>query len=107
MSIVISPLSPERLGVTGDIQMVLRVPFDADEDRFHLAFSDGTLIAGEHDPEDGRFQFLVEIDGAGIIRIDGEEVTLEWRPDWVTIALYRPDATARHEAGPLPLFEFA
>ena len=107
MSIVISPLSPERLGVTGDIQAVLQIPFDADEDRFHVAFSNGTLIAGEYDPEDGRFQFLVEIYGAGIVRIAGEELTLEWRPDWVTIALYRHDATAMHEAGPLPLFELA
>ena len=107
MSIVISPLSPERLGVTGDIQVELPVPFDAGEDRFHLAFSDGTLIANKYDLEGGRFHFLVEIDGAGFVRIADEQVTLDWRPDWVTIALYRPDAAVRREAGPLPLFEFA
>ena len=28
MSITITPLSPERLGITGGVEMELRVPFD-------------------------------------------------------------------------------
>ena len=71
MSITITPLSPERLGITGGVEMELRVPFDGDEDRFHLAISDGTLIAGEYDPEGDHFHYQVEIEGAGITRIAG------------------------------------
>lgn len=107
MSITITPLSPERLAVTGDMESELRIPFDADEDRFHLGVSDGTLIAGEYDPGEGRFHYQVEIEGAGVTRIDGEVVTLDWRPEWVTIAVYRPDATPVRTAEPLPLFELA
>lgn len=91
MSITITPLSPERLGVAGDITMKLRVPFDPDEDRFHLAFSDGTLIAGEYDPEQERFRYLVEIEGAGIARVAGEVLMLDWQAEWVTIAIYRTE----------------
>lgn len=105
MSIIITPLSPERLAVTGDVQLELRIPFDADEDRFHLAISDGTLIAGEYDAEEDRFRYQVEIEGAGITRVDGERVTLDWRPEWVTIAVYRPDTTPARALAPLPLFE--
>ncbi len=105
MSITIVPLSPERLRVTGDVESELRVPFDGDEDRFHIAVSDGTLIAGEHDPEDDRFHYQVEIEGAGITRIDGETVTIDWRPEWVTIALFRADAAPPRSIEPLPLFE--
>lgn len=43
---VITPLSPERLRVVGDIQTELPVQFD-NEDRFHSAFSDGTLVTSE------------------------------------------------------------
>lgn len=107
MSITITPLSPERLGVAGYMQMELRIPFDADEDRFHLAISDGTLIVGEYNPEHDRFHYQVEIEGAGLVRIAGETVTLDWRPEWVTIAVYRPDATPVREVEPLPLFEVA
>lgn len=105
MSITITPLSPERLAVTGDMELELRIPFDADEDRFHLAISDGTLIAGEYDAEEDRFHYQVEIEGAGITRIDGETVTLDWRPEWATIAVYRPDAIPARAVEPLPLFE--
>lgn len=107
MSITITPLSPERLGVTGDMEMELRVLFDANEDCFHLAVSDGTLIAGEYDPDDDRFHYQVEIEGAGITRIAGDAVTLDWRPEWMTIAVYRPDAAPVREVEPLPLFEIA
>ena len=105
MSITITPLSPERLGITGDVEMELRVPFDGDEDRFHLAISDGTLIAGEYDPEGDHFHYQVEIEGAGITRIAGDTVTVDWRPEWVTIGVYQP-VTARG-VEPLPLFESA
>lgn len=105
MSITIAPVSPERLRVTGDVETEFRVPFDGDEHRFHIAVSDGTLIAGEYDPEDGRFHYQIEIEGAGITRIVGETVTIEWQPDWVTIALYRADAVPPRLVEPLPLFE--
>ena len=90
MSITTAPLSPERLSITGDVEMELRIPFDSDEDRFHLAISDGTLIAGEYDADDDRFHYQVEIEGAGITRIAGDTVTVEWRPEWVTIGVYQP-----------------
>lgn len=107
MSITIVPLAPDRLRVAGDLDAELRVPFDGDEDRFHVAVSDGTLIAGEYDPELGRFHYQVESEGAGITRIEGETVTIDWRPDWVTIALYRADAAPLRGIEPLPLFELA
>lgn len=46
------PAFPRRIGVTGDVGMKLCVPFDGNEDHFHLAISDGALIAGEYDTED-------------------------------------------------------
>lgn len=107
MSIIITPLSPERLGVTGNMKTELRIPFDADEDRFHLAVSDGTLLVGHYEPEDDRFHFQVEIEGAGIVRIAGETVTLDWQAEWVTIAVYQPVATAVRDIAPPPLFEIA
>lgn len=105
MSITITPLSPERLGVTGDFEMELRIPFDGDEDRFHLASSDGTLIAGEYDPEGDRFHYQVEIEGAGFTRITDDTITLDWRPEWLTIAVYQPGAVPTPKTMPLPLFE--
>lgn len=105
MSIIITPLCPERLSITGDVEMELRVPYDGDEDRFHLAISDGTLIAGEYDPEGDHFHYQVEIEGAGITRIAGDTVTVDWRPEWVTIGVYQPVPTRGLE--PLPLFESA
>ena len=102
MSITITPVSPERLRVTGDVEMELRVPFDSDEDRFHLAISDGTLITGEYDPEDDRFHYQVEVEGAGITRIAGNAVVVDWRPEWVTIGVYQPVPARAIE--PLPLF---
>lgn len=80
MTITITPLSPERLSITGDVEMELCIPFDGDEDRFHLAISDGTLIAGD-------------------------TVTVDWRPEWVTIGVYQPVPARAIE--PLPLFESA
>ena len=85
--------------------MELRVPFDGDEDRFHLAISDGTLIAGEYDPEGDPFHYQVEIESAGITRIAGDTVTVDWRPEWVTIGVYQPVPARAIE--PLPLFESA
>ena len=105
MSITITPLSAERLAVTGDVETTLRVPFDADEDRFHLAFSDGTLIAGDYDPERGRFHYLVEVEGAGFARVGEGVLTLEWRVEWLTIATYRPGMLPVRVTEPLPLFE--
>jgi len=102
MSITITPVSPERLRVTGYVEMELRVPFDGDEDRFHVAISDGTLIAGEYDPEDDRFHYQVEVEGAGITRIAGNAVIVDWRPEWVTIGVYQPVPVRAIE--PLPLF---
>lgn len=105
MSIIITPLSRERLGVAGDVEMELPIPFDTDEDRFHLAISDGTLIAGEYDAEDDRFHYRVEIEGAGITRIAGDTVMMDWRPEWVTIAVYQPGAVPVRDLAPMPLFE--
>ncbi len=105
MSITISPLSPERLAVAGDVEMELCIPYDGNEDRFHLAVSDGTLIAGEYDPEAHRFHYQVEIEGAGITRIVDDILTLDWRPEWVTIAVYQPNAVPTPKPLPMPLFE--
>lgn len=105
MSITISPLSPERLGIAGDIEMELRVPFDSAEDRFHLAISDGTLIAGEYDPEEDRFHYQVEIEGAAIVRLVGDTLVVDWRPEWVSIGVYQ--AAPARAVAPLPLFEIA
>lgn len=105
MSISIAPLSPERLGITGDLETELRIPFDPDEDHFHLAVSDGTLIAGKYDAEDDRFHYQIEIEGAGITRIAGDIVTVDWRPEWVTIGVYQPVPVRAIE--PLPLFKTA
>lgn len=107
MSITITPLSPERLGVTGDVETELRIPFDADEDRFHLAISDGTLIAGEYDPEGDRFFYKVEVEGAAITSITGDAVTIDWQPDWVTIGVYQSLAVPSPRLNPLPLFDEA
>lgn len=105
MSIIITPISPERLAVSGDIVTELAVPFHPDKDRFHLAFSDGSLIAGEYDPEENRFHYQVEVEGSGIARVCDQELALEWRAEWVTIAVYQP--TPIRAPTPMPLFEHA
>ena len=104
MPVTIKPLSAECLLVTGDITAELPIPFAPDEDRFHLAFSDGTLIAGEYEPEDDAFQYVVETEGAGIVRQDGGALSLDWRVEWVTIGTYNAGARTAAEPGPMPLF---
>lgn len=105
MSISITPLSPERLGITGDLVAELRIPYDPDEDRFHLAMSDGTLVAGEYDPEIDRFHFRMEMDGAGIARIEGETIMVERTPEWVTVGFYQADGLVSRDPPALPLFD--
>lgn len=105
MCIIITPVAAERLAVSGDFETELAIPFESDEDRFHLAFSDGTLIAGEHDPDDDTFHYQVEVEGAGMARIDGAMVSLDCRAEWLTIATYRADAVPVRPVEPLPLFE--
>lgn len=107
MSINITPLSAERLGVTGDLETELRIPYDPDEDRFHLAVSDGTLIAGEYDAERDRFNYRVEVEGAGIVRIADGAIRLDWRPEWVTVSPYQAGAAPIRAVQPMPLFELA
>lgn len=107
MSICIAPLSPVRLGVRGDMEMDLRIPYDPDEDRFLLALSDGTLIVGKYDPEDDCFRYRSEATGAGLVRIEGEVITIEWQLEWVAISLYEADAAPTYDASPMSVFDRA
>lgn len=105
MSITIKGQPGERVGVTGDIVTTLRVPFDEVEERFLLAASDGTLIEGRLDAEEGQYDFRVVVDGAGITRVGRGELTLHWQVEWVTIAPFGDGALVERGVEPLPLFE--
>ena len=105
MSITITGQPGQRVAVAGDITTMLRVPYDEVEERFLLAASDGSLIEGRLEAEEGRFDFRVVVDGAGISRIGRGEVTLDWTVEWVTIAPYDGGALIERAVEPLPLFD--
>ena len=101
MSITITGQPGRRIAVAGDITKTLRVPYDAVEERFLLAASDGSLIEGRLEAEEDRFDFRVVVDGAGFSRIGPGKLTLDWAVEWVAIAPY--DAGALPERAPMPL----
>jgi hypothetical protein len=103
MAVTITPIPNEvRLRVTGDIETVLTVPF-ADDDRFLLGFSDGTLLLGSYDGS-LRCSWKVGREGAGLIRFEGETVVLEWRAEWVTASVFDPNVIEPRMPQALPLF---
>lgn len=103
MCVSIHPIPDSvRLRVSGDVETVLTVPFDADE-RFLVGLSDGTLLMGWYD-DDMRCQWEVARDGAGIVRFDGDLARVEWRVEWVTVATFDPRVVEPDVPPALPLF---
>jgi hypothetical protein len=105
MSITITGQPGRRIAVAGDITKTLRVPYDAVEERFLLAASDGSLIEGRLEAGEDRFDFRVVVDGAGFSRIGPGKLTLEWAVEWVAIAPYDAGALPERAPMPLPLFD--
>lgn len=103
MSVTIEAITGvAKLGVTGDIETVLTVPFD-DDDRFLVGLSDGTLLQGVYDEHLG-CEWKVAGHGAGIVRIEGRAVTLDWRVEWVTVSIFNGDMIEPTTPPSLPLF---
>jgi len=103
MAVTIEPVAGSvRLRVTGDIETTLAVPYD-DDDRFLVGLSDGTLLLGNYD-ETLRCFWEVARHGAGIVRFIGDTVVLEWRAEWVTVAVYDANVVEPAVSQSLPLF---
>ncbi|OBX19293.1 hypothetical protein A9995_09010 [Erythrobacter sp. QSSC1-22B] len=103
MTVEIEPMpGSHRLRVTGDLETVLRVPFE-DDDRFLLGVSDGTLLLGTYDDR-LRCAWEVTRDGAGRVRVDGDRVVVDSPVEWVTASLFDANVAERPAPGALPLF---
>lgn len=103
MAVTIEPLlNSVRLRVTGDVETVLTVPY-ADDDRFVLGLSDGTLLLGTYD-ETLECSWEVAREGAGIVRFDGNRVVIEWCTEWVMASVYDPNVIEPRVPHTLPLF---
>jgi len=117
MSITIMGHPGGSIRVSGDIETVLIAPYIRRGQPFVLGFSDGTLIEGLLDGSSGITLFQTLVEGAGIVMIGEQDVTLDWRVEWVTMAPsagavvadrradFQPDMMsdeADPDAGPLP-----
>lgn len=103
MCVLIRPISDSvRLRVSGDVETVLAVPYDADE-RFLIGLSDGTLLMGAYD-KCLRCRWEVARDGAGIVRFEGDAIRVEWRMEWVTVGTFDPHVVEPYDPPALPLF---
>lgn len=103
MTVKIEPV-PEsvRLRVSGDIETTLAVPYE-DDDRFLIGLSDGTLLQGAYDD---RLECKWEVAryGAGLIRVEGRSIIVDWRVEWVTVSVYDPNVIEPPMPPRLPLF---
>ena len=103
MAVTIEPIpSSVQLRVMGDIETVLTVPY-ADDDRFLLGLSDGTLLLATYD-EALRCSWVVAREGAGLVRFDGERLALEGHAEWVTVSVYDATMIVSRVPEALPLF---
>lgn len=103
MSVRVEPIPDSvRLRISGDVETVVSVPYE-DEDRFMVAFSDGTLLVGSYD-EDLQADFEVAREGAGFIRRDGRAVILDWSMEWATVSAFDANVVEPKMPCPLPLF---
>ena len=91
-----------RLRVSGDVETVLRVPFE-DNDRFMIALSDGTLLVGSYD-ENLCCRFDVAKDGAGFVRFGQGRARVDFDISWAVVTAYDPHVVERPEPAELPLF---
>ncbi len=103
MCVLIRPI-PEsvRVRVSGDVETVLAVPYDADE-RFLVGLSDGTLLQGSYDRH-LHCRGEVVRDGAAIVRFEGDVVRVEWPVEWVTVGAFDPNVVEPSDPPALPLF---
>lgn len=92
-----------RLRVSGDVETVLRVPFDYDE-RFMIGTSEGTLLVGTID-RSMRCQFDIARDGAGFVRFEQGAAFIDWRGiEWAAVSAYDPNVVEPSDPEPMPLF---
>lgn len=103
MTVKIEPV-PEsvRLCVSGDIETTLAVPYE-DDDRFLIGLSDGTLLQGAYDDQ-LECKWEVARDGAGLVRLEGRSIVVDWRMEWVTVSAYDPNMIGPPLPPRLPLF---
>jgi len=103
MAVRIEPI-PEtvRVRISGDIETVLSVPY-ADDDRFLVGLSDGTLLVGSYD-DNLRCKFDVARDGAGIIQFDNGAAVINWKVEWATVSAYNATMVELPDPTPMPLF---
>lgn len=92
-----------RLRVSGDVETVLRVPYDYDE-RFMIGTSEGTLLVGSID-RSMRCQFDVARDGAGFVRFEQGAAYIDWRGiEWAAVSAYDANVVEPTDPPPMPLF---
>lgn len=92
-----------RLRVSGDVETVLRVPYDYDE-RFMIGTSEGTLLVGTID-RSMRCQFDIARDGAGIVRFEQGAAFIDWRGiEWAAVSPYDANVVEPSDPEPMPLF---
>ena len=86
MSVEVEGLAEGRIRVAGDIERLMIAPYVQRGQPFVLGFSDGTLIEGLFDRLSETYLFQTLVEGAGIVTIEEDRVTLDWAMDWATIA---------------------
>jgi hypothetical protein len=102
MSVRVEPVPDSvRLKISGDVETVLSVPYE-DDDRFMVAFSDGTLLVGSYDDE-LRVGFEVAREGAAMIRRDGSAVVVDWDVEWATVSAFDANVVEPRAPRPMPL----
>ena len=89
-----------RLAISGDVAASLPLPAS---DIFYVSTSGGTLLEASWNCD--RWRFDVATDGAALVRIDGETVTVDCPVDWVTVSEDERVVERRRDPDPMPLLE--
>ena len=112
MGLRIEPTNGVELALFGDVEAVVSLPARSRDGRFSLAFSDGTLVIGEHRGAFKACVFEVATAGASRVKIDrssGTEALLfDGKIEWILLG--SDTDTLRSDGEPSatrePRFEF-
>lgn len=89
MSVRIEAINGHQLALSGDLDTIVTLPAGAQDGRFSIAFSDGTLINGTHDGSAQNCAFEVQVEGASMVRVERDTgkdaLVLDWRMEWIMV----------------------
>lgn len=92
MGIRIEAAEGGELVLSGILDARVALPASAQDGRFSLAFSDGTLVSGQLLDGVPNCTFAVQIEGAAIVRIERqsgrEALILDWHMEWMLVGRY-------------------